>query len=97
MSGEWTSTWNATVKAIKFTFPHRERELREYGEYIEGHFSARIQSSHRKIILYDSAIRNEVGGGQNTLLTDTHHFSRFYSAIVMPDGVESNNISFASK
>jgi len=97
MSGEWTSTWNATIKAIKFAFPHQERELQEYGEYIKGHFSARIQLSHRKIILYDSAIRNEVGGGQNALLTDTHRFSRFYSAIVMPDGVELNNTGFASK
>ena len=59
-SGEWTSAWNATIKAIKFAFPHREQELREYGEYIEGHFSAKIASSHRKIILYDAAIRNEV-------------------------------------
>ena len=72
MSGEWTSTWNATVKATKFAFPHRENELREYGEYIEGHFSAKVPSSHRRIILYDIAIRNEVGGGQNTLLTNTH-------------------------
>ena len=96
-SGEWTSAWNATIKAIKFAFPHREQELRDYGEYIEGHFSARITSAHRKIILYDAAIRNEVGGGQNILLTDTHHFSRFYSAIVMPDGIESDNAKLASK
>ena len=26
-SGEWTSAWNATIKAIKFAFPHREHEL----------------------------------------------------------------------
>ena len=31
-SGEWTSAWNAAIKAIKFAFPHREHELREYGE-----------------------------------------------------------------
>jgi hypothetical protein len=44
--GEWTSTWNATIKAIKFAFPHREQELRDYGEYIEGHFSAKVSSAH---------------------------------------------------
>ena len=27
-SGEWTSAWNATVKAYTFTFPHRENELK---------------------------------------------------------------------
>ena len=96
-SGEWTSAWNATVKATKFAFPHRENELREYGDYIEGHFSAKLSSSHRRIILYDTAIRNEVGGGQNTLLTDIHRFSRFYSAIVMPDGVESEHTKHTSK
>ena len=96
-SGEWTSAWNAAIKAIKFAFPHRENELREYAEYIEGHFSARVPSAHRKIILYDAAIRNEVGGGQNALLTDTHLFSRFYSAIVMPDGIESDSSKLTSK
>ena len=96
-SGEWTSAWNATIKAIKFAFPHQEDELREYGEYIEGHFSAKISSSHRRIILYDVAIHNEVGGGQDTLLTDTHRFSCFYSAIVMPDGVESDHTRPNSK
>lgn len=46
-SGEWTSAWNATIKVIKFAFPDCEQELREYGDYIdEGHFSARIPSSH---------------------------------------------------
>jgi len=46
MSSEWTSAWNTTVKATKFAFLHWEHELREYGEYIEGHFSAKIPSSH---------------------------------------------------
>ena len=46
-SGEWTSAWNATIKATKFAFPHREQELREYGEYIDGHFSAKVPSAHR--------------------------------------------------
>ena len=62
--------FHTTIKVIKFAFPHQEQELREYSEYIEGHFSAKILSSHQKIILYDVAIRNEVGGGKNTLLTD---------------------------
>jgi len=29
------------------------------------------------------------------LLTDTHHFSRFYSAIVMPDGIEGTHLTTA--
>jgi len=96
-SGEWTSAWNMTIKVVKFAFPHREQELREYGEYIEGHFSAKVTSAHQRIILYDIAICNEVGGGQNALLTDTHKFSRFFSAIVMPDGIESDHARLGSK
>jgi len=88
-SGEWTSAWNATIKAYIFTFPHREQELRAYGDYIDREFSAKVVSAHRKIILYDAAVRNEVGGGQSILLTDREHFSYIYSAIIMPDGIET--------
>jgi len=46
MSGKWTSTWNTTVKAIKFAFPQWEGELKEYREYIGGHFSAKVPFAH---------------------------------------------------
>ncbi|KAF5382515.1 hypothetical protein D9615_003084 [Tricholomella constricta] len=39
-SGQWTSAWNATSKAIRFAFRHREDELREYADYIEGLFAS---------------------------------------------------------
>jgi len=90
-SGEWTSAWNAAVKAYFFVFPHRETELRGYGDYIEREFSAKVVSAHRRIILYDVAVRNEVGGGSSILLTDRDQFSYIYSAIVMPDGIESEH------
>jgi hypothetical protein len=88
-SGEWTSAWNSAIKATTFIFPHRERELRDYGDYIDREFSSKVVEAHRKIILYDAAVRSEVGGGQNILLTDRHQFQHLYSAIVMPDGIES--------
>ena len=88
-ASEWSSTWRKASKAIAFAFPHRSDELLEYGDYIEAEFAANIVSSHHKILLYDTALRNEVAAGQHILLTDHHRFSRLYSAIVMPDGVES--------
>ena len=88
-SGEWTSAWNSAIKATTFIFPHRERELRDYGDYIDREFSSKVVEAHRKIILYDATVRSEVGGGQNVLLTDRHQFQHLYSAIVMPDGIES--------
>ena len=88
-NGEWISAWNVASRAVSFIFPHRVDELREYGEYINRQFSVKVVSAHRKIILYDVAIRNEVAGGQCFLLTDTQRFNHLYSAIVMPDGIVS--------
>jgi hypothetical protein len=89
-SGDWISAYNEIVKATSFVFPHREQELHDYGEYINHEFSSKMDSSHRRIILYDAAVRNEVGGGQQMLLTNRSKFSFIYSAIVMPNGIESD-------
>jgi hypothetical protein len=90
-AAEWSASWRRASKAIAFAFPHRREELLDYGEYIESEFSAKVVSSHHKLFLYDLALRNEVGGGQNALLTDRASFSHLYSAILMPDGVEGNS------
>ncbi|KAF8803883.1 hypothetical protein BYT27DRAFT_7026491, partial [Phlegmacium glaucopus] len=96
-ASEWSTAWRRASKAISFAFPHRRNELLEYGDYIEAEFAAKLLSSHHKIILYDIALRNEIGAGQHALLTDTQRFTRLYSAIVMPDGIESYGSSFVSK
>ena len=96
-SSEWTSAWDTTVEAYLFVFPHRETELRQYGSYIKREFSSKLVTAHQKVILYDIAVRNEVGGGNATLLTEREQFSHIYSAIVMPDGVESEPKKPASK
>ena len=87
-AAEWSTAWRKASKAITFAFPHRREELLEYGDYIKSEFAAKITSSHHKILLYDTALRNEVAAGQHVLLTDHAHFTRLYSAIVMPDGIE---------
>jgi hypothetical protein len=89
-ASEWSTTWRKASKAIAFAFPHRREELLDYGDYIEAEFAAKVVSSHHKILLYDAALRNEVSAGQHILLTDHYRFSSLYSAIVMPDGVESS-------
>jgi hypothetical protein len=88
-AAEWSVSWRRASKAIVFAFPHRREELLDYGDYIESEFAAKIVSSHHKLLLYDLALRNEVAGGQHALLTDHARFSRLYSAIVLPDGVEA--------
>ena len=71
--------------------PHRREELLEYGDYIDLEFSAKLSSSHPKIILYNVALQNEVAAGQHFLLTDFHRFNRLYSAIILPDGIEGHS------
>ena len=86
--GEWSAAYRRMSKAVTFLFPHRREELYEYGEHIEGLFSAKHTSAHPKVILYDQSVRNQVGGGQNILLTDYQHFHNLSEAILHADGIE---------
>ena len=72
---EWSSAFRRMSKVVAFLFPHRREELLEYAEHIEGLFSTKHVSAHSKVILYDQSVRNQVGGGQNILLTDYQRFS----------------------
>ena len=85
---EWSSAFRRMSKAVVFLFPHRREELLEYAEYIEGLFSAKHAGAHSKVILFDQSVRNQVGGGQNILLTDYQRFSNLSEAILHADGVE---------
>ena len=89
-AAEWSTAWKRASKVIGFTFPHRLEELSDYGDYIEAKFAAKLPSSHHKLILYDVALRNKVTAGQHVTLTDLNKFSRLYSAIVLPNGVEGD-------
>jgi len=40
-SSEWSTTWRSTWRVTAFVFKHRERELLEYGDYIERLFAAK--------------------------------------------------------
>ena len=89
-AAEWSSAWHLASRATAFAFPHRSEELRLYGDFISSEFAGKIPSSHPRVILFDIAIRNAVQGGHKYLLTDRALHLRFYSAILMPDGVEAN-------
>jgi hypothetical protein len=96
-SGQWTAAFNLIVKATTFLFPHRREELQQYGDYIEELFSAKSLSTHPKLFKYDEAIRYKVGQGQNILLTDRGAFTRYYEAIVAPDGIGFEETSGGDK
>ena len=96
-AAEWSSAWRRASKAISFAFPHWRDKLVKYGDYIKSEFSAKLVTSHQRVILYDIAVRNEVGAGQHVLLTDTHCFTQLDSAIVMPDGVKGRDNQVSGK
>lgn len=87
-SSEWSTAWRSASRAIAFVFEHRDRELSEYGDYIERLFATKKSSSHGQVILFDRGVRNEVGGGQSLLLTDYAYFTSLYAATLQDDGVE---------
>jgi len=72
--GEWTIAWGAATDAIVFCFPHRDRELRQYGTIVSRLFAAISANAHPRIINYDKAVRTRVGQRNDHLLTDTHKF-----------------------
>ena len=85
---EWSAAFRRLSKAVVFLFPHRRDELLEYAEHIEGLFAAKHTTAHSKVILYDQSVRNQVGGGQNILLTDFNRFHSLSEAILHADGIE---------
>ena len=53
---DWVIAWRIAFRAIKFIFLHRERELKEYTEYIFSYFASLHPSAHWKVFELDKAI-----------------------------------------
>ena len=73
-AAEWSAAWRKASKAITFAFPYQCEELLEYGDYLKSEFAAKVVSSHHKLLLYDTALRNEVAARQHVLLIDHRRF-----------------------
>jgi hypothetical protein len=43
---DWVIAWRIASHAIKFIFPHQEKELKEYTEYISSYFASLHLSAH---------------------------------------------------
>ncbi len=46
-STDWSTTWRHAARATAYTFPHRNKELEDYAEYIENEFTAKNSLSHQ--------------------------------------------------
>ena len=72
--GDWVIAWRIAYRATKFIFPHREKELEEYTEYISSYFASLHPTAHWKIFELDKAIRKRVGSVNDVSLNE---FSKF--------------------
>ncbi|KAF6741013.1 hypothetical protein DFP72DRAFT_835552 [Ephemerocybe angulata] len=96
-AADWHASWVKSIAATSFVFPHRRDELEQYGEHIMQLFAAKVPSAAGKVIMYDRAIRNFIGGGQRHSLTDTASYSNLREAILSVDGVEAHRSAGGSK
>ena len=85
---DWATAWRKASDAVAFAFPHQREELNLYQRHIQVQFNAKQPHAHQRIISYDIAVRNYVGGGQTTLLTEQERFGHLYAAIVLADGIK---------
>ncbi|KAJ3560117.1 hypothetical protein NP233_g11041 [Leucocoprinus birnbaumii] len=85
---QWQSAWRLASEATRFAFPHRRDELDEYSSYILDKFARRQTSEHEQVIRFDAAVRDSVGGGANSSLTDREVLEPFWESILLPGGIE---------
>lgn len=89
--GEWVIAWNATVAATSHIFPHRDSELREYGQHIMQFFASLPIASHQLVINYDRVVRIRVASRKNLLLTDHHEFADLQIAWIHAGGAAAQS------
>jgi hypothetical protein len=73
--GDWGIAWDKYRAAIRFAFPHRERELSKYHEFIMRTFSTSLSTYAMRVIQLDRAIRTFAAEDQSLLLSDLASFS----------------------
>lgn len=63
--GEWTIPWIVAIKVYSFVFPHRQKELTEYGQQ---YFAAYPVLQHNRIFAFDATVRTRVASRRDLLL-----------------------------
>jgi hypothetical protein len=73
--GEWTITWNRTIRATAYAFPNRFDELANYGEYVTSLFAATNPMFYSRVIAFDKAVRRRVGSVRDLELSEHDRFA----------------------
>ena len=71
---DWVIAWRIAFRTTKFIFPHQEKKLEEYTEYISSYFPSLHSTAHWKVFKLDKAIRKCVGSVNDVSLNE---FSKF--------------------
>jgi hypothetical protein len=78
--GAWITAWEKTACALTFAFPHRQRELAIYREYIISQFAINEESTHGRVIRFDKAVRNRVASSRRYELSNIHAFQDIFNS-----------------
>jgi len=87
--GDWNSAWDLTVEATTFLFPHRDTELRGYGQHIRRLFQASPAEAYQQVIMYDKAVRVRVSSRRDLHLTDIAEFTDLHMHWIFYGGPSS--------
>jgi hypothetical protein len=87
-AAQWISAWDETAQATEVAFPHRGAELRDYGRTIRRLFDCVAANYHKRVFLYDEAVRGSVRGGETLSLNDDNAFRHLHTAYILPIGSE---------
>ncbi|KZT19401.1 hypothetical protein NEOLEDRAFT_1022228, partial [Neolentinus lepideus HHB14362 ss-1] len=83
---QWNNAWQRTIRATTFAFPHRRRELDEYGAWISATFMSLNEKFHTRVLDFDKAIRKCVGSQRSLLLTDFYLFEDLRNSHIFDHG-----------
>ncbi|KAJ8455196.1 hypothetical protein ONZ45_g19018 [Pleurotus djamor] len=89
-SSEWVAVWYDTSRAYVCCFPHREKELHDYGQKIHRLFTAKRTDFHPRIIAFDKAFRARLVRERLLQFTDQPLFEEIKQAVLEPSGVDEN-------
>ncbi|KIP09230.1 hypothetical protein PHLGIDRAFT_22995 [Phlebiopsis gigantea 11061_1 CR5-6] len=88
--GDWTITWVIYQDAVTFLYPHREKELREYYNFVTGLFRSLAAGERMRAINYDRAVRSEVGRSNSKLLNEATNLSHMYTQHIHAAGASAS-------
>lgn len=88
---DFTVAWERYIEAATFVFPHRKRELDDYGKYIKQLFTSVPEELHGRVIHFDKAVRLRVAQRRDLMLTDHYRFSDLYTMWIQYAGPSSSS------